>query len=50
VYFANHGVHRSELFVHEPIIRALSARDREGSEAAMRDHILKSKEQLLTGF
>jgi DNA-binding GntR family transcriptional regulator len=50
VYFANHGVHRSDLFAHEPIIDALAARDRERSENMMRDHILKSKEQLLTGF
>jgi DNA-binding GntR family transcriptional regulator len=50
VYFANQGVHRSDLFAHEPIISALTTRDRERSENMMRDHILKSKEQLLTGF
>jgi DNA-binding GntR family transcriptional regulator len=50
VYFANHGVHRSELFAHEPIIRALGGGDGELSESTMRDHILQSKEQLLTGF
>jgi len=49
VYFANQGVHRSELFAHEQIISALAARDKALSESTMRDHILKSKEQLLTG-
>lgn len=50
MYFAARGSHRTDLFVHEAIIAALEARDGPGAEAAMRDHIRSSKEQLLAGL
>lgn len=50
MYFDTRGVHLSDLFAHDPIIAALAAADRAAAEAAMREHILSSKEQLLTGL
>lgn len=50
MYFAAHGSHRTDLFVHEAIIAALVAGDGPRAESAMRDHIRASKEQLLAGL
>lgn len=49
-YFAAHGNDRTDLYVHEAIIAAIVARDSDGAEVAMRDHIRSSKEQLLVGL
>ncbi len=49
-YFETHGVRRHDLFAHEPIVEALLSGDAGGAEAAMREHIASSKEQLLAGF
>ena len=50
MYFETCGVRNSDLFAHEPIIEALKAARPKAAENAMREHILRSKEQLLTGF
>jgi DNA-binding FadR family transcriptional regulator len=50
MYFETCGVRNTDLFAHEPIIEALKAAQPKAAETAMREHILRSKEQLLTGF
>jgi DNA-binding GntR family transcriptional regulator len=50
MYFETCGVRNTDLFAHEPIIEALTAAQPKAAEHAMREHILRSKEQLLTGF
>jgi len=50
MYFAHHPVRRADLFAHEPIVEALLTTDARAAEAAMRQHIGGSKEQLLAGF
>lgn len=50
IYFDSRGVDRRSLFQHEPIVDALAARDAASAEEAMRQHILGSKEQLLSGL
>ncbi len=50
MYFETCGVRNTDLFAHEPIIEALKAAQPKAAENAMREHILRSKEQLLTGF
>jgi DNA-binding GntR family transcriptional regulator len=50
MYFETCGVRHTDLFAHEPIIEALAAAQPKAAENAMREHILRSKEQLLTGF
>lgn len=50
MYFDTHAVQRAALFAHEPIVEALLRRDAGAAEAAMREHIASSKEQLLAGF
>lgn len=49
-HFETHGVRRHDLFAHEPIVEALLNGDAAGAEAAMREHIARSNEQLLAGF
>jgi len=49
-YFAGRGAHGADLFSHAPIIAAVAAHDGEASAAAMREHILASKEHLLSGL
>jgi DNA-binding GntR family transcriptional regulator len=50
VHFDARGVRGGELFAHDPIIEAIAARDARAAEAAMREHVLCSKEQLLSGM
>jgi DNA-binding GntR family transcriptional regulator len=50
MYFASHPVRRADLFAHGPIVDALLRGDARAAEAAMREHIAGSKEQLLGGF
>jgi DNA-binding GntR family transcriptional regulator len=50
MYFETCGVRHTDLFAHEPIIEAVGAAHPKLAENAMREHILRSKEQLLTGF
>jgi DNA-binding GntR family transcriptional regulator len=50
MYFETHGVRGGDLFAHEPIIEALLRGKARAAEAAMRDHVASSKEQLLAGF
>ena len=50
MYFDSHLVRRADLFAHEPIVEALLKGDAQAAEAAMREHIAGSKEQLLAGF
>ena len=50
MYFEAHGVRGGDLFAHEPIVEALLRGDARAAEAAMREHITRSKEQLLAGF
>jgi DNA-binding GntR family transcriptional regulator len=49
-YFQTHSVRRADLFAHEPIVEALLGGNAQAAEAAMREHIAGSKEQLLAGL
>jgi hypothetical protein len=48
--FDSHAVFRADLFVHEPIVETPAGRDTLAADAAMREHITSSKEQLLAGL
>jgi DNA-binding GntR family transcriptional regulator len=50
MYFQTHPVRRADLFAHEPIVEALLRGNAQAAEAAMREHIASSKEQLLAGL
>ena len=50
MYFETCGMRGTDLFAHEPIIAAIAARDAAAAATAMREHILSSREQLLTGW
>jgi DNA-binding GntR family transcriptional regulator len=50
IYFEACRMRGTDLFAHEPIIEAIAARDAGAAATAMREHILCSKEQLLTGW
>jgi DNA-binding GntR family transcriptional regulator len=50
MYFDTHPVRRVDLFAHEPIVEALLSGNAEAAEAAMREHIAGSKEQLLASL
>jgi DNA-binding GntR family transcriptional regulator len=47
VHFEARGVQRDALFAHDPIIEAIVHGDARSAEAAMREHIQCSKQQLL---
>jgi DNA-binding GntR family transcriptional regulator len=49
-YFAARGTRQVDLFSHEAIVEALENRESLAAEAAMREHILASKEQLMSGL
>jgi DNA-binding GntR family transcriptional regulator len=50
MYFEACGMRGTHLFAHESIIEAIAARDAAAAATAMREHILGSREQLLTGW
>jgi DNA-binding GntR family transcriptional regulator len=49
-YFAARGARQVDLFAHEEIVAAIEKREASTAEAAMREHILASKEQLMNGL
>jgi DNA-binding GntR family transcriptional regulator len=49
-YFRTHRARRSNLFGHQAIVDALLAGNGPTASAAMHDHIVNSKRQLLTGL
>ena len=49
-YFAAHGTAGTDLFTHERIVDAIAGHDGTAAMIAMREHIILSKEQLLTGL
>jgi len=50
MYFAARGVRGGDLLAHKPILDAIVAHDAAAAEAAMAEHILHSRELLLTGL
>ena len=49
-YFAARGARQVDLFSHEAIVEAVERREASAAEAAMREHIVASKEQLMSGL
>jgi DNA-binding GntR family transcriptional regulator len=49
-YFAARGARQVDLFSHEEIVAAIEKREASAAEAAMREHIVASKEQLMRGL
>lgn len=50
MYFHTHRARSSELFGHQAIVDALLAGDCRAAAAAMHDHVVQSRTQLLTGL
>lgn len=50
MYFSSQSARSGDLFAHEAIVAALAAADGRAAAAAMHEHVVRSKKQLLIGL